>query len=95
MQSGFRCSNIIDGFDVTRVFTHGILLYDVVLTFEDPLGVVNFPALEEIVWTAKFKECFWNDSRATVSGASELRLSHRIFVSTNTAPLSVGTLVVF
>lgn len=67
---------IIDPIDGTYSFVHGVPLYAVLIGLEvenDPvLGVVNLPAVNEIVYAAKGIGCFWNGARATVSQTQSL-----------------------
>src|SRR6266850_3559918 len=55
---------IIDPLDGTYSFVHGVPLYGVLVGLEikgEPsLGVVNLPALDEIVYAARGLGCFWN-----------------------------------
>jgi histidinol phosphatase-like enzyme (inositol monophosphatase family) len=67
---------IVDPIDGTYSFVHGVPLYAVLIGLEvenDPvLGVVNLPALNEIVYAAKGMGCFWNGDRASVSQTQSL-----------------------
>jgi histidinol phosphatase-like enzyme (inositol monophosphatase family) len=67
---------IIDPVDGTYSFVHGVPLYGVLIALEIEdeacLGVVNLPALGEIVYAARGVGCFWNDARARVSATSSL-----------------------
>lgn len=67
---------ILDPVDGTYSFVHGVPLYGVLIGLEidsEPtLGVVNLPALGELVHAARGLGCFWNGERATVSATSEL-----------------------
>jgi histidinol phosphatase-like enzyme (inositol monophosphatase family) len=67
---------IIDPIDGTYSFVHGVPLYGVLIGLEiagEPsLGVVNLPALGELVCAARGLGCFWNDSLARVSTVSTL-----------------------
>lgn len=62
---------IIDPIDGTFSFVHGVPLYGVLIGLEikdEPvLGVVNCPALDELVYAAQGLGCFWNGERARVS----------------------------
>ena len=62
---------IIDPIDGTYAFVHGVPLYGVLIGLEveaEPvLGVVNLPALNEIVFAASGWGCFWNGQPARVS----------------------------
>lgn len=67
---------IIDPIDGTYTFVHGVPLYGVMLGLEienEPmLGVVNMPALGEIVYAARGRGCFFNGERARVSSVENL-----------------------
>jgi histidinol phosphatase-like enzyme (inositol monophosphatase family) len=67
---------IIDPIDGTYSFVHGVPLYGVLLALEiddeSCLGVVNVPALGELVCAARGLGCFWNDKPARVSAVSVL-----------------------
>ena len=67
---------IIDPIDGTYSFVHGVPLYAVLIGLEvenDPvIGVVNLPALNEVVYAAKGVGCFWNGARASVSQTQSL-----------------------
>ena len=62
---------IIDPLDGTFSFVHGVPLYGVLigLTVDDQasLGVVNLPALDEIIYAARGVGCMWNGDQAHVS----------------------------
>jgi len=67
---------IIDPIDGTYSFVHGVPLYGVLIGLEIAdevcLGVVNLPALGEIIYAARGAGCFWNDTRARVSATPAL-----------------------
>ncbi len=67
---------ILDPIDGTASFIHGVPIYGVMVAVEErgePLvGVVNMPALGEIVYAARGEGCFWNGRRAAVSQISLL-----------------------
>ncbi len=67
---------IIDPIDGTKAFTHGVPLYTNLLAVEDvhgPLvGVVNVPALDEVVSAGRGRGCFHNGHRTHVSTHGEL-----------------------
>jgi histidinol-phosphatase len=67
---------ILDPIDGTYSFVHGVPLYGVLIGLEiddEPmLGVVNLPALSEIVHAARGLGCFWNGEVAHVSATSAL-----------------------
>lgn len=62
---------IIDPLDGTYSFVHGVPLYGVLIGLEiagEPsLGVVNLPALDEIIYGARGLGCLWNGEPARVS----------------------------
>src|SRR6266481_1707150 len=67
---------IIDPVDGTYSFVHGVPLYAVLIGLEidgeSVLGVVNLPALNEIVYAARGLGCSWNDKPARVSPTKSL-----------------------
>ncbi len=67
---------ILDPIDGTYSFVHGIPLYGVLIGVElvgEPIvGVVNLPALNEIVYAARELGCFWNGEPARVSSTASL-----------------------
>src|SRR5688572_20555716 len=67
---------ILDPIDGTYSFVHGVPLYGVLIGLElddEPvLGVVNLPALGELVCAARGLGCFWNREIAHVSTTSVL-----------------------
>ena len=67
---------IIDPIDGTKSFISGVPFYAVLLALvkdEQPLlGVMNFPALNEIVYARRGGGCFWNGRPARVSAVSRL-----------------------
>jgi histidinol phosphatase-like enzyme (inositol monophosphatase family) len=67
---------IIDPIDGTYSFVHGVPLYGVLIALEVEaevvLGVVNLPALGDLVYAARGHGCFWNDARARVSNVASL-----------------------
>ncbi len=66
----------IDPIDGTKSFICGVPFYAVLLAYEVAgevvLGVVNLPALNEVVWASKGNGCFWNGRRARVSAVNDL-----------------------
>ncbi len=68
---------IIDPVDGTYSFVHQVPLYGVLIGLEiadEPvLGVVNLPALNELIYAARELGCFWNGERARVSTTKELQ----------------------
>jgi len=67
---------ILDPIDGTYSFVRGVPLYGVLigleLDSEAVLGVVNLPALNELVCAARGIGCFWNDAPARVSSTASL-----------------------
>lgn len=67
---------IVDPIDGTFAFVHGVPFYGVLLALEvdgkQVLGVVNVPALNEIVYAARNLGCFYNCHPATVSSTAKL-----------------------
>src|SRR5438552_9869697 len=67
---------ILDPIDGTYSFVHGVPLYGVLIGLEvddEPvLGVVNLPALNEVVYAARGIGCFWNGAPARVSATESL-----------------------
>jgi histidinol phosphatase-like enzyme (inositol monophosphatase family) len=67
---------IIDPIDGTFAFVHGVPFYGVLVGVEiddEPaVGVVNLPAIGELVTAARGHGCYWNGARARVSAVSSL-----------------------
>ncbi|HXD34823.1 MAG TPA: inositol monophosphatase family protein [Pyrinomonadaceae bacterium] len=67
---------ILDPIDGTYSFVHGVPFYGVLIGLEiddvPSVGVVNLPALEEIVYAARGLGCFWNEQPARVSTTASL-----------------------
>src|SRR5947209_12323932 len=67
---------IIDPIDGTYSFVHGVPFYGVLLGVEiegEPsVGIINIPALGEIVYAARGLGCFWNGEGARVSQTAAL-----------------------
>jgi histidinol-phosphatase len=67
---------ILDPIDGTYSFVHGVPLYGVLIGLEIDseavLGVVNLPALGELIYAASGLGCFWNDAPARVSATGSL-----------------------
>jgi histidinol phosphatase-like enzyme (inositol monophosphatase family) len=67
---------ILDPIDGTYSFVHGVPLYGVLVGVEvegEPaVGVINLPALGEVIYAAKGCGCFWNGEPARVSGTRRL-----------------------
>jgi histidinol phosphatase-like enzyme (inositol monophosphatase family) len=67
---------ILDPIDGTYSFVHGVPFYGVLLGVEvdgDPaVGVINLPALGEMVYAARGLGCFWNGEPARVSRTERL-----------------------
>lgn len=67
---------IIDPIDGTAAFIRGVPFYAVLLAYETRgevlLGVMNFPAMREMVWAGRGLGCYWNGRRARVSFTAHL-----------------------
>jgi histidinol phosphatase-like enzyme (inositol monophosphatase family) len=67
---------IVDPIDGTFAFVHGVPFYGVLIALEiegeASLGVVNIPALGEIVYAAKGLGCFLNGEPVRVSSTAKL-----------------------
>lgn len=67
---------IVDPIDGTKSFVHGVPIYGVLVGVEidgDPaVGVVHYPALNEMISAAKGLGCTWNGRAARVSDVSRL-----------------------
>jgi histidinol phosphatase-like enzyme (inositol monophosphatase family) len=76
---------ILDPIDGTYSFVHGVPLYGVLIGLEIDneavLGVVNLPALGEVVCAALGLGCFWNEAPAHVSVTESL--SDALLLSTD------------
>jgi myo-inositol-1(or 4)-monophosphatase len=74
---------IVDPIDGTKAFVRGVPLYGVLLGLEIEgrveAGVVYFPALDEMIYAASGRGCWWNGRRARVSQIDTL---DRAFVTT-------------
>jgi len=75
-RAGSRRRWILDPIDGTKAFTQGVPLYANLLAFEDDhgpaVGVVNVPAIGEMVWAGRGRGCFCNGAPARVSDRTEL-----------------------
>jgi len=67
---------VIDPIDGTEAFTHGVALYSNLLYLEDEhgpaIGVINVPAIGEMVWAGRGLGCFLNDIPCRVSSKADL-----------------------
>lgn len=67
---------IIDPIDGTKSFVSGVPLYAVLLALvkdnQPVLGVMHFPALNDMVYAARGHGCYWNGRSARVSAVSKL-----------------------
>src|SRR5258706_4402847 len=76
---------IIDPIDGTFSLIHDVPLYAVLITLavdlETVVGVVNLPALGELVYAARGLGCFWNGVSARVSNTESL--AHALLLSTD------------
>ena len=79
---------IIDPIDGTFSFVHGVPFYGVMIGLEidgQPcVGVVNLPALNEIVYAAKGVGCFYNGDLTRVSQTATLEESLLLFTDFGT-----------
>ncbi|MFV9503063.1 MAG: histidinol-phosphatase [Oscillochloridaceae bacterium umkhey_bin13] len=70
---------ILDPIDGTKTFVRGVPLYGVMVGLlregEPVLGVVNMPALNEVVYAAQGQGCFWNGRPCQVSNTTSLKQS--------------------
>jgi histidinol-phosphatase len=70
------CEWVIDPIDGTKAFSRGVPLYANLLAFEDEhgsaVGVVNVPALGEMVWAGRGRGCFLNGASTQVSDRGTL-----------------------
>jgi len=68
---------VIDPIDGTEAFTHGVGLYSNLLYLEDEhgpaVGVINVPALGEIVYAGRGLGCFLNGLACSVSDTPAMR----------------------
>ena len=71
---------IIDPIDGTKAFTHGVPLYCNLLAIDDgegnAVGVINLPALGEIVYAGRGLGCFHNGNPTHVSSRDRLAGSY-------------------
>jgi histidinol-phosphatase len=62
---------IVDPIDGTKSFVSGVPLYSTLLALTDGdealLGVVYFPALDDMIYALRGEGCYWNGRRARVS----------------------------
>lgn len=76
---------IIDPIDGTYSFVHGVPFYGVLIGCEvdgkPAVGVINIPALGEMVYAARGLGCFWNGEPARVSQTE--RLEDALLLSTD------------
>jgi histidinol phosphatase-like enzyme (inositol monophosphatase family) len=76
---------IIDPIDGTKSFVCGVPFYAVLLALvkdnEPVLGVAHFPGLNDMVYAARGRGCFWNGRSARVSDVA--RLSDAVLLATD------------
>jgi histidinol phosphatase-like enzyme (inositol monophosphatase family) len=67
---------IIDPIDGTKAFSRGVPLYANLLALEDEhgaaIGVINIPALGELLWAGRGRGCFLNGTPVRVSDQTAL-----------------------
>jgi histidinol-phosphatase len=72
--SGYRW--LIDPIDGTKSYVQGVPLYGVLIGVEGPdgmqTGVVNLPALGEMVWASVGQGCHWNGRSCRISHTEQL-----------------------
>jgi len=70
---------ILDPIDGTKSFVRGVPLYSITIGLECEgvpiLGVINFPAIKDIVYAASGLGCWWNGRRCWVSQIQTLEKS--------------------
>jgi len=68
---------VIDPIDGTKSFISGVPLYGTLLSYEEDgeptLGVIYFPALNELHYAEQGKGAYWNGHRSRVSASTDLR----------------------
>jgi histidinol phosphatase-like enzyme (inositol monophosphatase family) len=71
---------IIDPIDGTKAFTHGVPLYCNLLAIDDgegnAVGVINLPALDEVVYAGRGLGCFHNGNPTRVSSRDRVAGSY-------------------
>ena len=76
-ESDSRYTWIVDPIDGTKSFVAGVPMYANLVALLDGdeaiVGVINFPALNEIVYAVKGGGCFWNGRRTHVSATNQLK----------------------
>jgi histidinol phosphatase-like enzyme (inositol monophosphatase family) len=78
---------ILDPIDGTKAFVHGMPIYGVMIGIlhegEPVIGVVNMPALGEIVYAGKGAGCWWNGRPCRVSQTARVPDSLLVATSAN------------
>ncbi|MCP4362615.1 MAG: inositol monophosphatase family protein [Chloroflexi bacterium] len=76
-ESNARYTWTLDPIDGTKSFVSGVPLYANLLALLDGdeaiLGIINLPALNEIVYAVKGEGCYWNGRRCHVSNVDKLQ----------------------
>lgn len=89
-RSGFRW--ILDPIDGTKAFVHGVPLFGTLIGIESEgrmvAGVCRFPALNEVVYAAEGRGCWWQignqpPRQAHVSNLTSLKDARMIFTEPN------------
>ena len=74
---------IIDPIDGTKAFVRGVPLYAVLIGLEIEgrceVGAVYFPALNDMIYAASGRGCFWNGRPARVASTKSLERSYLAF----------------
>lgn len=76
-QTESRYTWVIDPIDGTKSFVSGVPLYANLLALLDGdeavVGIINLPALNEVVYAVRGGGCYWNGRRCRVSQTSQLK----------------------
>ncbi len=76
---------IVDPIDGTKSFMKGVPFYSVLIALEiegvSRVGVVYFPALDEILYAADGLGCWWNGKRTRVSEVSDSKQAVFLYTS--------------
>lgn len=76
-ESHSRYTWVIDPIDGTKSFVSGVPLYANLLALLDGeeaiLGIINLPAINEMIYAVKGGGCFWNGRRCQVSAVEEVK----------------------
>ncbi len=74
---------IVDPIDGTKAFIRGVPLYAVLIGLEIEgrceVGAIYFPALDDMIYAASGKGCYWNGRPARVAATDRLERSYLAF----------------